>query len=116
LSLSAPFHGRGHVDPPSQIEKMEAMAKRAASSSTAFGPAEHALHFMGDPVPAPWINSIRAEASSRPPDLAEIKGGQGQGGHLGGEGLRRGDADLGTGVGIKDAVGFPGDRGTHGIG
>ena len=58
-----------------------------------------------DDLGPPWLEAD--------PVLGHDEGEHGEGEHLAGVGLRRGDADLGASVDVDPAVGLAADGGTH---
>ena len=77
------------------------------SQNVACSPPDHIRQLLQtlDDLRPPWLEAD--------PVLGHDEGEHGEGEHLAGVGLRRGDTDLGASVDVDPAVGLAADGGTH---
>ena len=77
------------------------------SQNVACSPPDHIRQLLQtlDDLRPPWLEAD--------PVLGHDEGEHGEGEHLAGVGLRRGDTDLGASVDVDSAVGLAADGGTH---
>ncbi len=110
FELEGPFGGDGELVAPAQVEEGGGLGVLAGDSLVDVDVLEEGLHVGGDLAEGfdELLGAVRFEAAV---EAAQEEGEHGDGGDLGGEGFGAGDADLGAGVGVEDAVGLPGDGG-----
>ena len=106
MSFSAPFQGDRVVDAAAQVEEVGAGVEPRGDVLDLRRALEHVLDLLRQLQQLGDV-SLAGVGRERPARLGQVERQQVQGHQLRGEGLGRGDADLGPGVGVDGPVALP---------